>query len=183
MAATCPTKYGANTRDPIRDVRHPEQTAPAFVDRLHAVPRAWVRQFLLFNMEGLPSHQSDSARLENANPRSSFFTFGRIARNLRLLTSFSARCIALKEMVMTNIDNVPLLPEPVFEEAVMSSSLNTALHVLENSTDQTTRTAAHHQFSASLMVSVALLAAAVFVGGQALAFEDNASPPHGIMTP
>ena len=83
---------------------------------------------------------------------------------------------------MADIDDV-LPPEPVFEEAVMSSSLNAALHVLDNSTDQTIRTVARHQFSASLIVSVALLAAAIFVGGQALAFEDNASPPHGVMTP
>src|SRR5271163_4562907 len=54
------------------------------------------------------------ARRQSAQVRSSFFTFGRIARNLRPPNSFSKRRLtpSMKEIVMTDIDNLNLPPEP-----------------------------------------------------------------------
>jgi Spy/CpxP family protein refolding chaperone len=53
-------------------------------------------------------------RPQSAPIASPFFTFARIGGNLGGLASFSTRRAApsIKEIVMTNIDNIPLQPEP-----------------------------------------------------------------------
>ena len=60
----------------------------------------------------------------------------------------------------------------------MTSSLRLSPHFSTDGPEQAVRTMARQQFWASIIVSLALFAVAIFLGGRAVNFEEAASAPH-----
>ena len=60
----------------------------------------------------------------------------------------------------------------------MTSSLRLSPQISTDGPEQAVRTMARQQFWTSIIVSLALFAVAVFLGGRAVNLEDAASAPH-----